>query len=251
MRKLGAGLGALALAATVLTACGSDDGGSDGKTVLNVFAAASLKSSFAQLEQFYEKAHPDVDVKVVTAGSSALVTQIEQGADADVIATADEETMAKLGDRAVNPQIFASNTLVIVTAPGNPKRINTFADLKRGDVTTVVCAVTVPCGAATAEVEHNTGIDISPVSEEASVTAVLTKVTSGQADAGLVYVTDARGAGGKVTTVVDPAFAKVVNKYPIATIKGSAHGEDAAMFVGLVLGQTGEEVLSTAGFGTP
>ncbi|NED70674.1 solute-binding protein, partial [Streptomyces sp. SID10244] len=115
--------------------------------------------------------------------------------------SADEKNMAKLGESAVDPKVFATNTLVIVTAPGNPKGIKSFADLNKPGVTTVVCQSAQPCGNATDTVERNTGITVDAASEEQSVTAVLTKVTSGQADAGVVYVTDAKGAGDKVATV--------------------------------------------------
>ncbi|MFW0783054.1 molybdate ABC transporter substrate-binding protein [Gordonia sp. CPCC 206044] len=248
-RGVAAACAALAVTAGVAACSSGDDSG--GKTVLNVYAAASLNKVFTQLAEYYEKAHDDVDVKLNFAGSSALVNQIDQGADADVIATADEATMAKLGDAVENPKVFATNTLVIATAPGNPKRIANFAGLADPAIKTTVCAVEVPCGAATAAVEKNTGVDIKPVSEETSVSAVLAKVTSGQADAGLVYVTDAKGAGDKVATVTDPAFAAVVNKYPIAPLKDSEHKEDAEMFVSMVLGQNGAEVLGDAGFAPP
>ncbi|NKY95630.1 molybdate ABC transporter substrate-binding protein [Gordonia sputi] len=247
---------ALIAVIAAVAGCSSDSDSSSGassstdgqKVTLNVYAAASLKNTFTELADAFEKAHSDVDVKLSFAGSSALVTQINQGADADVIATADERTMQKLGDKAVDPAIFATNTLVIATAPGNPKQINGFASLKNADVKTVVCAPEVPCGAATVTVEKNTGVELSPVSQETSVTSVLTKVTSGEADAGLVYVTDAKSAGNKVSTVDDPAFAKVVNKYPIATVKGTKHAEQAAQFKDMVTGQTGQEILAAAGF---
>lgn len=249
IRQTFAAVGVVAAAAVTVVGCSSsDDGGSGEKTVLNVYAAASLKKTFTELEKAYEAEHSDVDVKINFDGSSALVNQIQQGADVDVLATADEATMNKVTDKVNPPQIFARNTLVIVTAPGNPKHVTDFASLRNPDVTTVVCAVEVPCGAATAEVEKNTGVDITPKSQETSVTAVLTKVTSGQADAGLVYVTDAKGAGDKVTTVVDPAFATVVNNYPIATLKASKHEQQAQEFVDLVLGSTGQKILTDAGF---
>lgn len=243
-------LGAVVAAAVAgLAGCSSND--DTATTVLNVYAAASLKKTFTEIEKAYEAEHPDVEVKVTFAGSSALVNQIKQGADADVIATADEATMTALGAEVQTPRIFATNTLVIATAAGNPKQIQNFASLRNRQITTVVCAVEVPCGAATAKVEANTGIDIAPVSEETSVSAVLTKVTTGQADAGLVYVTDAKGAGDQVATVHDPAFAAVVNSYPIATLKATKHAAHAEEFTALVLAATGQKVLADAGFDPP
>lgn len=219
------------------------------KVTLTVFAAASLKKSFTDLGAEFTKDNPDVEVKFNFDGSQALVTQIEQGAPVDVLATADEKNMDKLGDKIADPQIFATNVLTIVTQPGNPKNIQSLADLNKPDVTTVICAVDVPCGSATAKVEENTGVDIKPVSEETAVTGVLTKVQTKQADAGLVYVTDATGAGDTVTTVSDPAFAAVVNKYPIGVVAATKNPEAAQQFVDMVLGTKGSALLESQGFG--
>ncbi|GAC66949.1 molybdate ABC transporter substrate-binding protein [Gordonia soli] len=262
MKKILAAGAATAL--LVLAGCSSSDqssgsssspsptsGGVPTSTDLNVSAAASLKKTFTAIADAFERDNPGVTVKLSFDGSSTLVNQIKQGAPASVFASADEKNMTKLGDRAVDPKIFATNTLVIVTAPGNPKGIRSVADLNKADVTTVVCQSAQPCGNATDQVEKNTGTTIRAASEEQSVTAVLTKVTSGQADAGLVYVTDAKGAGDKVTTVVDPAFAAVVNKYPIATVRGGADEAVAKQFVDAVLGPAGQQILADAGFGKP
>ncbi len=146
------------------------------------------------------------------------------------------------------PVDFASNTLTIVTPPGNSAGVTSFADLAKPGLNVVVCAPQVPCGAATASVETNTGVDLSPVSEENSVTDVLGKVSSGQADAGLVYVTDAKNAAGKVTEVGFSEAAAVVNLYPIATLTASTRPELAARFVDLVTGPQGQKVLADAGF---
>lgn len=256
MKKL---LAVTAVAAVLTVAgCSSDDGDASsssaaksGPVTLNVSAAASLKNTFTALAGEFEKQHAGVKVSLSFDGSSTLVNQIKQGAPADLFASADEKNMNKLGDQATDPKIFASNTLVIVTAPGNPKGIASFADLNKAGVTTVVCQSAQPCGNATDTVEKNTGVTVKAASEEQSVTAVLTKVTSGQADAGLVYVTDAESAGDKVATVTDPAFAKVVNKYPIATVSGAANEALGKEFVELVTGATGQQILGDAGFGKP
>ncbi|MDS1114094.1 molybdate ABC transporter substrate-binding protein [Gordonia westfalica] len=243
---------AVAVTGMVLAAgCSSDDGNDAGAVTLDVSAAASLKKTFTAIADEFEKQHDGVTVRLSFDGSSTLVNQIRQGAPADVFASADEKNMAKLGDLAVDPEIFATNTLVIITAPGNPQGINTLADLNKPGVTTVVCQTAQPCGAATEMVEKNTGITIDAASEEQSVSAVLTKVTAGQADAGIVYVTDAEAAGDKVTTVTDPAFAAVVNSYPIATLKDAEDGDLGSEFVELVLGADGQRILTEAGFGAP
>jgi molybdate transport system substrate-binding protein len=146
---------------------------------------------------------------------------------------------------------FASNTLTIVVAPGNPKKVASFKDLTQPGLTVVTCAPQVPCGSATQKVEKATGVLLNPVSEESQVTDVLTKVTTGQADAGLVYVTDAKGAGDKVTAVAFPESADAVNVYPIGTLKQSKDSPLATKFVEAVTGEAGAKVLAAAGFAKP
>ena len=177
-----------------------------------------------------------------------------QGAPADVFASADTNNMNKAvqaGLLAGDPVNFASNTLTIVVAPGNPKNITSFQDLTKPGLSVVVCAPQVPCGSATKKVEDATGVQLNPVSEESQVTDVLTKVTTGEADAGLVYVTDAQGAGDKVTEVAFPESAGAINTYPIAVLKQSKDPELARKFVDLVTGEAGQKVLNAAGFAKP
>jgi molybdate transport system substrate-binding protein len=219
-----------------------------------VFAAASLKATFTELGEQFETDNPGSAVEFSFAGSSDLVTQLTQGATADVFASADIKNMDKAvqaGLLAGYPVDFASNTLTIAAAPGNPKRITTFRDLTRPDTSVVVCAPQVPCGSASQKIEQTTGVDLVPVSEESSVADVLNKVTSGQADAGLVYVTDAIGAGDKVTAVAFPESAGATNTYPIAQLKDSQNAEAATEFINLVTGAAGQKVLSAAGFAKP
>ncbi|MFD3041325.1 molybdate ABC transporter substrate-binding protein [Mycolicibacterium senegalense] len=235
---------------------GCDSAGSttaEGESI-TVFAAASLKSAFTEIGEQFETDNPGSSVEFSFAGSSDLVTQLTQGAEADVFASADVRNM----DRAVAaglvegaPVDFASNTLTIVVAPGNPKGIKSFADLTKPGVSVVVCAPPVPCGGATEKVEKATGVTLAPVSEETSVTDVLGKVTSGQADAGLVYLTDAAGAKDKVASVAVPEAAQAVNTYPIAVLKDSGHAQLAQRFVELVTGEAGQKALAKAGFAKP
>ena len=164
---------------------------------ITVYAAASLQPTFTDLGDRFERDHPGTTVTFNFAGSSSLVTQLVQGAPADVFASANPENMAKAVDSGVvsgAPVDFAANTLTLVTPPGNPKGVQQFSDLADPDLQVVVCAPQVPCGAATETVERFTGVALRPVSEESSVTDVLGKVVSGQADAVLVYVTDAADA---------------------------------------------------------
>ena len=220
---------------------------------LTVFAAASLKSTFTKLAAEFEAANPGTKVALSFAGSSDLVTQISQGAPADVFASADVKNMAKLADAGLldgTATNFATNVLAIAVPPANPASIASFADLARPGVRVVVCAGQVPCGAATAAVEKATGVTLNPVSEESSVTDVLGKVTSGEADAGVVYVTDVKTAGEKVKGIPFAEADQAVNTYAIATVGSSKNKELAAAFVALVTGAEGKKVLGDAGFGT-
>ncbi|MGH3676943.1 MAG: molybdate ABC transporter substrate-binding protein [Mycobacterium sp.] len=246
--------GLVVLASTVLvaglTACHS----ARASRSIVVFAAASLQKSFTAIGERFKADNPGASVDFSFAGSSDLVTQLTHGATADVFASADTKNMdkaASAGLLAADPVTFASNTLVIATAPGNPKHITSFTDLNRPGLAVVVCAPAVPCGSATQRIEDSTDVRLAPVSEESSVTDVLNKVTSGQADAGLVYVTDALGAGEKVTTVRFAEAVGAVNTYPIAVLKGAPEADLANKFVDLATGDTGQRILSRAGFGKP
>jgi len=223
-------------------------------TAVKVFAAASLKSTFTEMGAQFEKDNPGTTVTFNFAGSSDLVAQLAQGAPADVFASADTKNMTTAVDAGLltgDPVNFASNTLTIVTPPGNPRGITSFADLAKPGTQVVVCAPQVPCGSATEKVEQATGVALIPVSEESAVTDVLGKITSGQADAGLVYVTDAQGAGDKVTAIPFPESSGAVNTYPIAVLKESTNPAAAQKFVDLVTGPQGQDVLAAAGFAAP
>jgi molybdate transport system substrate-binding protein len=221
---------------------------------LTVFAAASLQKAFTEIGEQFTTDNPGSDVEFSFAGSADLVTQLTQGAPADVLATADTTNMGKAataGLLAGTPANFATNTLTIVVAPGNPKKIGTFRDLAAPELSVVVCAPQVPCGSATKKVEQATGVTLNPVSEESQVTDVLGKVLTGQADAGVVYVTDAQISGDKVTTVAFPEAARAANTYPIGILGQATDPELARKFVDLVTGEAGRKVLRTAGFGPP
>ncbi|AXH34719.1 molybdate ABC transporter substrate-binding protein [Humibacter sp. BT305] len=220
-----------------------------------VYAAASLKQTFTDLAQRFEEAHPGVTVELTFAGSSDLVTQITEGAPADVFASADEKNMTKLTDVGLvapdAPVDFATNVLEIAVPSGNPGGVRSFADLARPDLKVVVCAPQVPCGSATAAIEQATGVTLTPASEESSVTDVLGKVSSGEADAGLVYVTDVASAGDAVDGIPFPESSEAVNTYPIAPVSASANPAAAREFVDFVAGPDGRAVLAAAGFGAP
>jgi len=221
---------------------------------LTVFAAASLKNSFTTLGQTFRAQHPGTTVSFSFAGSSDLVTQLQQGAPADVLASADTTSMDKVvADHLVagSPVSFATNTLEIAVPPDNPARVTSFADLSKPGVKLVVCAPQVPCGAAAQKIETATNTTLAPVSEENAVTDVLGKVESGEADAGLVYVTDVRAAGDQVKGITFEESRQAVNTYPVAALTGSSNAELAGEFVQLVTGSEGRRVLADAGFGPP
>ncbi|MFB7799189.1 molybdate ABC transporter substrate-binding protein [Isoptericola sp. NPDC056134] len=246
--------GAAALAVTALAGCGAPASGDDGgTTTLTVFAAASLKGSFEDLAEQFEAAHDGVDVQLSFAGSSDLVAQIQQGAPADVFASADTANMDKLvgDDLVTDPRDFATNTLEFAVPPGNPAGVESLQDLASPDVKLVLCAPEVPCGAASAKVADAAGLDLRPVSEEQSVTDVLGKVIAGEADAGLVYVTDVAAAGDDVEGVELPEASEAVNTYPIAPVADAEQAELAQEFVDLVLSDDGRRTLAGFGFAAP
>lgn len=246
---------AAAAAAIALTAaaCGSGGSAEDpaaAPVTLHVFAAASLQEPFEELGEQFESEHEDVTVEFSFAGSSTLVEQIQQGAPADVFASADTKNMDKLTDAGLeetDPVDFTTNTLRIAVPAGNPAGVTDLASLT-GDLNLVVCAPEVPCGAATETVEEAAGLEFAPVSEEQSVTDVLNKVTSGEADAGLVYVTDVEKAGDAVEGIDFPEAQQAVNTYPITTVDGSANPQLGQEFVDLVTGEEGQKVLAGYGF---
>ncbi|MCY1159557.1 MAG: modA [Citricoccus sp.] len=255
MRRALSALAAVSALAT--TGCTGGPAAQDspaGDVTLTVFAAASLSDVFEEIGEDFEAEHPGVTVRFNVAGSSGLVQQITAGAPADVFASADEPTMARAvsaGAVSGEPRPFASNVLTLVTPPDNPAGITSLADAAAEGVDLVVCAPQVPCGSATATLAGDAGLALDPVSEESSVTDVLGKVTSGEADAGLVYVTDATRAGEAVHTVDPDRARSAVNTYPIATLADSERAGLAEAFVEHVLGTQGQEVLRHAGFGHP
>lgn len=248
----------LAGASLLLTAgcaSASQPGGTAGEVkTLTVFAAASLKTTFTAIGEELTRNQPGTVVAFNFAGSSDLVTQLQSGARADVFASADTKNMDKATTDGLlqgPPRLFASNTLQIAVPPNNPSAITGFPDLSKPGVNVVVCAPVVPCGSATVKVEQATGIALRPVSEESSVTDVLNKVVSGEADAGLVYVTDVRAAGDKVVGVSFPEAGEAVNTYPIAVVKNASQPELAREFADLVTGPAGQQILADAGFARP
>jgi molybdate transport system substrate-binding protein len=257
-----AGLLTLALVATP-TGCGrrapssttaSSSPGQSSATSIVVFAATSLKPPFTLLAGKFQTDNPGATIDFTFATSSELANKLTRGAGADIFASADSaqmDTVAKADLTSSDPVNFATNTLVIVTAPGDPKQVRSFADLAKPDLRVAVCQASAPCGSATQHIEDSTGVHINPASEESVSANVLARVTSGEDDAGLVYFTDAHKAGDKVSAVRFPEADEAVNVYPIAILKHASQPALAQKFIDLVTGATGQRVLDQAGFATP
>lgn len=220
---------------------------------LTVFAAASLKGAFDELAGEFAQLHPDLKIAPISYdGSSTLATQIIEGAPVDVFASADEKNMTKVSDAglAPAPALFATNTLTLVVPAGNPGGITGLADLAKPDLAVVLCAPEVPCGAASDTLLQAAGVTADVDSYEQNVTAVLTKVAAGEADAGLVYVTDA-ATSDTVETVATAGADAVVNRYPIAVLSDAPDAAAGQAFVDYVLSDAGRAVLTAWGFGAP
>jgi molybdate transport system substrate-binding protein len=220
---------------------------------ITVLAAASLQQSFTQIGKQFDAAHPGVTVKFSFGASSTLATEITSGAPADVFASAapaNMDTVVKADD-ATNPVDFAKNTAEVAVPPNNPANVTSVNDLAKSSVKVALCEPQVPCGVLAAEVFKNAGITVKPVTLQANVTATLTQVETGNVDAGMVYVTDVKGAGSKVKGVVIPASDNASTLYPIATVSSSKQTATAQAFVAYVLSPPGQKVLAAAGFQAP
>jgi molybdate transport system substrate-binding protein len=248
-------IGAFAGAAS-LAGCGGQ-GQAAGSEEIVVFAAASLTESFTELGERFEAAHPGSKVTFSFGPSSGLATQITEGSPVDVFASASGTTMTQVVDAglASSPTVFATNSLEIAVPPDNPAEIDTLADLGDPAVKVVLCQEQVPCGVAAAATLDKAGLSVTPVSLEADVKAVLTKVALGEADAGLVYVTDVEAAADDVFGVEIPAGQNTSTDYPIATVTNRdadpAQEATAREFVEFVLSAEGAAVLRAAGFAGP
>jgi molybdate transport system substrate-binding protein len=241
------------LLCTSLGGLASACAGSDGDRTLTVLAAASLTGSFSELAAEFVAGHDDVDVRLSFDSSAALAEQVNQGAPADVLATADARTMRLVVEEghAADPRTFATNRLVLVVPRGNPAGIETFGDLDDPEVDYLVCVRSAPCGALAAEVLADNRIDARPASEEVDVKAVLSKVVLDEADAGLVYATDAVAAGDDVERVPVPASEEATNTYAIVSLDSATEPQLARAWIDLVLSDRGRRMLHDAGFGQP
>jgi molybdate transport system substrate-binding protein len=260
LRRLAAAVSLLACFGAACTAEPPDQEGQ--RATLVVFAAASLTESFREIAAEFERAHPGVKVEYNFAGSQVLRTQIEEGAEADVFASANKkemEALASAGALYGEATQFASNLLTIIVAPGNPAAINSPDDLAKPDLKLVLAAVEVPAGAYAREAIEGMGSHFGPgflesvlanvVSNEDNVRQVVAKVQLGEADAGIVYQTDA--AAASLPTVAIPEVLNVVAVYPISVLAESRQRTTAAAFVEFVLSSEAQAILSRWGFGPP
>jgi molybdate transport system substrate-binding protein len=245
---------AVVLAVAMLGASGCGDASATGAGSVTVFAAASLTEPFTTIGKDFEAANPGVTVTFNFGGSSALATQITQGAPADVFASASPATMKTATDAGAadgTPATFARNQLVIAVPKGNPKGVTGLAGLSGPGVKVALCAEQVPCGAAARKALDAAGVKLTPVTMEQDVKAALSKVRLGEVDAALVYRTDARSAASDVDGVEFPESAGAVNDYPIAVLKDAPNKAAARAFVAYVQSHEGMAVLTAAGFQEP
>ena len=243
----------VAVVAALLSACGSSGSPSTSSLsgTASVFAAASLTASFNAIGTAFQAAHPGVTIKFNFGGTPTLVTQIEQGASADVLASADTTNMDKLktdGFTAGTPQVFAHNKLEIVVAAGNPKGITGLADLSKPGVIYITEAPTVPAGKYALQILANANVKVTPKSLETDVKSVVSKIQLGEADAGIVYVTDVTAAGNKVAGVPIPDSVNVIATYPVVAVKGTKNADIANAFIAYVLSADGQATLQSFGF---
>lgn len=249
----------VAVAGLAVSGCAGDEapgGAADGRVTgtVTVFAAASLTESFTRIGSDFETANPGSSVTFNFAGSSALANQINQGAPADVFASAaptNMTTVTKAGNADGTPSTFARNQLVIAVPRGNPKGVTGLADLIRPGVKVALCAEQVPCGAAARTALDAAGVALTPVTLEQDVKGALAKVKLGEVDAALVYRSDARAAAADVTGVEFPESARAVNDYPIVALKEAPNPAGARAFVAYVRSAPAQAVLAEAGFQAP
>jgi molybdate transport system substrate-binding protein len=252
-------LPALLLLGAALTGCSAAPAPADTpqpgtlEGTVTVLAAASLTETFDALAASFENEYPGVDIVLSYGGSSALATQITEGAPADVFAAANESTMQSVVDAgdAADPTVFTTNTLEIAVPAGNAAGVTGLADLAKDELAIALCDPAVPCGSAAQTLLDSAGIAAKPDTLEQDVKAVLTKIELGEADAGLVYITDVVAAGDAVEGIDVPEAADVINRYPIVVLNDAPNAAAAHAWVAYVLSPEGQRALAAAGFVAP
>jgi molybdate transport system substrate-binding protein len=264
MKRLGPVAAAASLA--LIAGCGSSAAGpasgsgssapaSSGAVsgTVTVFAAASLTETLTTLGRQFEAAHPGTTVKFNFGASSSLAENINQGAPADVFASASPKNMQQVvaAGGAHDSTTFANNVMQIAVPPDNPAHVAQLSDLANPEVKVALCQPQVPCGTVAAQVFRNANITVQPVTQGADVKSVLTTVELGEVDAGVVYKTDVQAAGTKVKGIEIPADQNASTSYPIAALTKAPNAAGASAFVDYVLSPAGEKVLEQAGFAAP
>lgn len=246
----------VACAALALAACGdaaeTSQDGNEGEVV--VFAASSLTEAFTEMGAVFSTANPGVRVTFNFAGSGDLATQISEGAPADVFVAADDSNMQKITDAGLNatePVVVARNTFAIIVERGNPRGITGLADLADPDLIVVLCADNVPCGKGAATILAHAAVTVTPKSLEDKVKSVVTKVAGGEADAGIVFVTDIAAAGATADGVDIPDDLNVMSNYPIVVTTGAGNPTGAQAFIAFVSSPAGQAILAQYGFLAP
>jgi len=243
-------LAATAVGLALVTAC-APGSSADADQTLTVLAASSLSEAFPEIAAEFASDHSGVDVRLSFGGSQELVAQASTGAPADVLALAGTSSLDAVGDVVGPPVVFAHNRLAIIVPPGNPAAIRSLADLADPDVAVALAGPEVPAGQYAEQALAAAGLEVTPVSQEVDVKAVVTRVSFGGADAGVVYLTDADAAGDAVDTVRIPPADNVVATYPAVTMDASGHPDLAGAFVTFLTSPAGQDVLRRYGFGSP
>lgn len=239
------------VACLALAACAEAGSADHAPTAVPVFAASSLTAAFGHAQRAFEADRPGIDVVVSSGGSSTLAAQIVQGAPAAVFASADRTRMRVVADAGLvagRVRPLARNLLAIAVRPGNPLGIRGLGDLADPDVAVVLAAPHVPVGRYARRALRVAGVGLRPVSEELEVSAVVSKVALGEADAGIVYASDVETAGADVSGVAVPRARNVVATYPIAVLRSAADPAGARAFTAFVLSPRGQRILTSHGF---
>lgn len=247
----------IATALLSLVACGGSSSNGSRTAVsgsITVDAAASLQAAFNAMKDAFVASHPGVDVTLNFAASSTLAQQLVADAPVDVFASADEANMKKVDDAGLvegTPTVFATNSLQIIVRKGNPSKVTSLTDLARPGLVVVSCAPSVPIGRYTADALTRAGVTVRFASLEPDVKGIVTKVTSSEADAGVVYATDVQATKGAATGVPIAKDFDVIATYPIALIKSSRNSTTARAWIDFVVGNEGQRILQSYGFGAP
>lgn len=236
-----------------LAACASSSESQE-QITLNVYAASSLATPFAYAGLAYEKEHPDVKVQFNLGASSDLARFVQEGAPADVFASADITNMNKVESQDLLDSqsfIFATTYLEIIVEKGNPLNISSLQDLADPDLIFVTSNPEVPIGKYTAEVLEKADVTVTPDSFESNVKGIMLKVARGEADAGIVYHSEVIASDGQVEGVKIPTEFNIVAEFPIGIVKNSANKKEAQRFIDYLLSPEGQSLLTQYGFQTP